>query len=157
MAGRAGDVKCLVCFEENVPVIDGVVAEHHYLWRGERLVCPTSGNEPFTWDERSTRAAVPGRSGGRCEFCGAKATSMHHRIAVSQGGRWSPANILHLCGDGVLGCHGYFTQHPTHAKRVGVSLHPSQIPAQVPVLTEFGQLWLADDIAAPFPGRGPTT
>jgi len=144
-------VICPVCLDPDVLMADGVVIEHHYRWRGKLLPCPMSGHEPFTWNERTTRAAVKGRSGGRCEYCGVKADSMHHRINVSQGGRWTPANILHLCGDGVLGCHGYFTQHPDHAKRIGVSLHPSQIPADEPVLTGNGPLWLSDDIAPPWP------
>src|SRR6478672_8189369 len=135
-------VICPVCLNPDVAVFDGVVVEHYYLWRDKLLACPMSGHEPFTWNERSTRAAVTGRSGGRCEYCGVRATNMHHRIPVSQGGWWSPANILHLCGSGTLGCHGYFTEHPTQAKQVGVILLNSQSPAEEPVLTASGPLWL---------------
>jgi hypothetical protein len=115
-------------------------------------VCPMSGREPFTWDERSTRAAVPNRSGGRCEMCGQRATNMHHRKNRSQGGRWSPANILHLCGSGVVGCHGYFTSHPSVAYLMGVSVRRGDEPADIAVQTPAGLLWLSDDIAPPLPG-----
>jgi hypothetical protein len=35
---------------------------------------------------------------------------MHHRRFRSQGGPWTPSNILHLCGDGTRGCHGRITK-----------------------------------------------
>ena len=110
-----------------------------------------SGKEPFIWDERSTREAVCNRSGGRCEICGEIATNMHHRKKRSQGGQWSPANVLHLCGTGTTGCHGYFENHPKVAYLLGVSIRRNQNPANVAVRTPHGDLWLSDDVAPPFP------
>jgi hypothetical protein len=115
-------------------------------------VCPMSGREPFMWTEQPTRAAVANRSGGYCELgCGRRATNMHHRKNRSQGGQWSPANILHLCGSGTTGCHGYYTNHPAEAKRLGVSVLPSEQPAEIPVRTPAGLLWLSDDLCPPLP------
>jgi hypothetical protein len=144
---------CLVPVE----VSDGMV-DTHLLGgpprpgRTEPSFCPMSGKPPFEWSERSTRLAVPNRSGGRCEYCGAVATNMHHRKARSQGGLWTPANILHMCGSGTVGCHGYFTHEPNHAYELGVSLHRNESPADIPVRTPHGQLWLSDDVAPPIPG-----
>lgn len=60
--------------------------------------------------EGSCRDLVRKRSGGTCERCSVRlAESMHHRRFRSQGGPWTPSNILHLCGDGTTGCHGVLT------------------------------------------------
>ena len=149
-------VLCQVCLIK-VGVSDGVVEAHMLSGpvqpgRTELSLCPMSGKPVFEWSERSTREAVAGRSNGRCEWCGATATNIHHRKNVSQGGLWSPVNCLHICGSGTTGCHGYFTQHPEHAYRVGVSVHRNEDPADVPVLTPNGPLWLSDDISPPLPG-----
>jgi|SRR6516162_11568808 hypothetical protein len=140
---------CPVCLGE-VTVDNGVV-DAHFDGAGLQW-CPMSGKEPFVWNERTTRLAVPGRSGGRCEYCGVAATNMHHRINRSQGGLWTPANILHLCGSGTTGCHGYFTEHPMVAYGLGVSLRRGDNPGRFPVLTPEGPLYLTDDIAPPLPG-----
>ena len=113
-----------------------------------------SGQPPFTWDEKSTRQAVSNRSGGYCEYCGARATNMHHRINRSHGGRWSPANILHLCGSGVTGCHGRFESERELAYELGVCIRGNNVdvnPANIPVHTPIQLLWLTDDVAPPFP------
>lgn len=144
---------CQVCLGD-VVVADGVVGAHEIVVAGRRRSwCPMSGKPPFVWDERCTRAAVAGRSGGRCEYCGHKATNMHHRRNASQGGRWSPANILHLCGSGTTGCHGFFTARPEMAHELGVTLRFGEDPEQIPVRTPSDLLWLTDDIAAPLPGQ----
>jgi hypothetical protein len=143
---------CPVCLAEIL--LDGGVVATHRDSTGRRW-CPMSGKEPFVWTERATRIAVPGRSGGRCEYCWHKATNMAHRKNVSQGGLWSPANVLHLCGSGTIGCHGYFTHHPTEAYRLGVNVHRDEEPAQIPVRTPNGLLWLSDDICPPLPGWAP--
>jgi hypothetical protein len=139
---------CPVCLAE-VTAEGGVVSPHFagLVW------CPMSGREPFVWTERATRLAVPGRSGGWCELgCGERATNMHHRKNLSQGGLWRPSNILHLSGSGTTGCHGYFTHHPDEAFRLGVSVHRGDEAADIPVQTPTGLLWLTDDIAPPLPG-----
>jgi hypothetical protein len=141
-------VLCPVCLAA-VTAANGVVETHECA---KNQTCPMSGREPFVWDERSTRQAVPNRSGGRCEMCGKPATNMHHRKNRSQGGRWSPANVLHLCGSGTTGCHGYFTNHPNVAYLLGVSVRRNQEPADVAVRTPAGLLHLTDEVAPPLPG-----
>lgn len=64
--------------------------------------------------EKKSRAIVKQRSGGICELripevCLGLAHSMHHRRKRSQGGPWSPSNMIHTCGDGTRGCHGLIT------------------------------------------------
>lgn len=64
--------------------------------------------------EKFTTDAVKARSGGDCEvrmfgICLGRATNRHHRKNRSQGGRWDPTQILHVCGSGSTGCHGALT------------------------------------------------
>ena len=48
-------------------------------------------------DEATCRKLVSARSGGVCERCGAiRAAGKHHRVKRSQGGRWTPSNIVDL-------------------------------------------------------------
>lgn len=87
------------------------------------------------WDEPTTRAAVSGRSMGVCEYCSAApAQEMHHRKARSVGGKWHPANIIHLC----CGCHRRCTSpagpEREWAEYVGLVVHGYEDPAKVPVL-----------------------
>lgn len=105
----------------------------------------------FVWNETLTRAAVKARSGGRCEWCGLEATDMHHRVNKSQGGWWSPANIVHLC----RACHKTVTEFPKWAKAVGLSVEPftggeHTDPAEWPihVVGHGTDLWLTDQIIA---------
>jgi hypothetical protein len=137
---------CAVCLVD-IGVTDGVVDIH--VDSDGFGICPMSGREPFMWDEVSTRQAVGNRSGGRCEYCGAIAMDMHHRLARSQGGLWSPANILHLC----RADHDDFTFHRRElGYELGILVHRNQIPADVPVETPGGLRWLSDDVAPPIPG-----
>lgn len=109
-------------------------------------------SDGYAWDEPLTRAAVTGRSGGICEWCRQdQATDMHHRINRSQGGWWSPANIVHLCRFD----HATVTNIPTWAKIVGLSVDPfsggqSTDPATVPiqVVGTGADLWLTDLLIA---------
>jgi hypothetical protein len=137
-------VLCPVCLGA-VSAANGVVETHECA---KNQTCPMSGREPFEWDERATRAAVTTRSGGRCELCRAPGAQMHHRKNRSQGGRWSPANIMHLC----VPCHRYFTEHPSVAYLIGVSVRRRQEPADIIVHTCGGALQLSDEIAPPLPG-----
>lgn len=71
--------------------------------------------------EQTARAVVYARSQGRCEVCaGYSADSVHHRM--KEGRPWEPANLLHVCGDGTRGCHGWIEAHPTHARALGLWL-----------------------------------
>lgn len=64
----------------------------------------------------------------------AKANSYHHRVKRSQGGGWSPENIVHICGDGVAGCHGWVESHPTVAEQEGFHVRPWNDPGRVAVV-----------------------
>jgi hypothetical protein len=113
--------------------------------------CPMSGRPGPDWDERSTREAVPGRSGGSCENCTlARAQDMAHRRASGLGGRWSPANILHLCRR----CHRRAHDYPTWAHSVGLRLKEGEDASQRPVVRENGTVFQpSDEIAMPIPKR----
>lgn len=89
-------------------------------------------------NERKARAILYERSGHVCEMCGrARATNAHHRRNRSQGGRWSPENLLHVCGTGATKCHGLITCNPAIAKERGWSVSAYADPAETPV-------WLAN-------------
>lgn len=95
------------------------------------------------WDEPSTRAACHGRSMGVCEFCRERrAAEMHHRMSRGVGGKWTPANIIHLC----FWCHLFATLEPTDAHDVGLVVWSTEVPEDQPVRTAFGDLWLTDDV-----------
>lgn len=95
--------------------------------------------------ERATRRIVSERSQATCELCGNwPGQSVHHRKNRSQGGNWSPANGMHLCGDGTTGCHGFITAHPTTSYQNGWLVRHAFTPAVIPVL--YRGLWvLLDD------------
>jgi 5-methylcytosine-specific restriction endonuclease McrA len=109
--------------------------------------CPLSGRVGPDWDERSTRAAVPGRSGGSCEYCAlARAQDMAHRRATGVGGRWSPANVLHLCRR----CHRRAHDYPQWAHAVGLRLKQGENPEKRLVTRENGTAFQpTDEIAMP--------
>lgn len=116
--------------------------------------CPMSYRQPGPWDEPTTRAAVQGRSMGVCEYCSAAAaTDMHHRKSRGVGGKWHPANIIHLCRD----CHSWATHHPSEAGAeagVGLILGANDKPGLIPVQTKLrGQLWCTDNVTPPTKNR----
>ena len=85
-------------------------------------------------NERTARLAVYNRSQGLCEvgipgFCGGVGQSVHHRKNRSQGGTWDLSNLLHTCGDGVRGCHGWITAHPKAAHLAGWAVKSYEVPA----------------------------
>lgn len=89
--------------------------------------------------EADCRARVRHRSAGFCEaaipgVCIGRGESMHHRFKAGQGGRWVPANILHTCGDGTRGCHGWIEANPDDAEQRGMWIKSGDDPAAVPVL-----------------------
>lgn len=90
--------------------------------------------EVGTWHETTTRAAVAGRSGGKCEYCGHRGTEMHHRIGRGVGGPWCPANILHLCSVD----HTRVTINPGWARGLGLSLRSWEEPGDNPVTRKDG-------------------
>lgn len=71
--------------------------------------------------------------------------SVHHRRKRSQGGKWTPGNCVHVCGDGVNGCHGFFEHHPNAARAEGFHVRGYENEYEVPVYI-FGELvFLKDD------------
>lgn len=83
--------------------------------------------------ERRARRIVAARSGGWCEACDRRvAAEWHHRVNRSQGGRWCPANGLHLCSP----CHTWVSHHPVSAMARGWHLDPCENPARA-------RVWLA--------------
>ena len=81
-------------------------------------------------NETLCRKVVKLRSGGSCEKCGmTDAIHMHHRKNRSQGGKWTPANVTHLC----LQCHHHVTVNPNWAEIHGWNVRSHQDPAQIPV------------------------
>lgn len=140
---------CPVCL---LPILshDGGVTDLHYDTIGK--VCVMSGKPMFEWAEASTREAVYNRSDRICEYCRSKpATDCHHRVSVGVGGKWSPANILHLCRLD----HSYFTDHPKEAYPLGVMVESHDergAPGDIPVIqADGGLLWLSDDVSPPLP------
>lgn len=80
--------------------------------------------------ERHARKVLAGRSYGRCELDPRdQATEAHHRLNRSQGGRWCPANLMHLC----TRHHSWITEHPNAAAAQGWTIHSRRDPATVPV------------------------
>jgi hypothetical protein len=98
-------------------------------------------------DEKLGRHLVRERSGGVCEAnignaCLGYAHSVHHRKNRSQGGSWAVSNLLHTCGDGVRGCHGWITEHPAFSYARGWAVRRALDPAEVPVRYRDGQVYL---------------
>lgn len=103
-------------------------------------------------NEKTCRSVVTQRSERICECCGLnRACQKHHRKNRSQGGLWSPENILDLCP----GCHTFITEHPSEACLKGWSVRSTEDPAEVPVLCR-GVLVLLDSLGntADYPGSG---
>ena len=121
---------CPLCDGSVTVFADGRMARHRTS-TGER--CALSQRVAPPWDERNTREAVPGRSGGRCEWCKRRrATEMHHRKNRSQGGEWNPANILHLCNE----CHRRCTLNRSWGRALGLVVPQYENPETVPVVCE---------------------
>lgn len=79
--------------------------------------------------EKKTRLIIAERSGGVCEICGkAPFTDAAHRSPRSQGGLWSPSNLLAACRP----CHAGNHSHPTRAVENGWHLAMGSIPLEEP-------------------------
>lgn len=84
--------------------------------------------------ENRCRDIVAQRSGGICEVvragvCLGRASSMHHRR--KHGRIWAPSNVVHVCGDGTTGCHGWIEAHPEAANEEGLWVWDHEDPAAV--------------------------
>lgn len=109
----------------------------------------------MTHSETAGRKIARARSGEVCEVqmpgvCTGHAESMHHRKNRSQGGTWAPSNLLHTCGDGTRGCHGWITGHPDPAREPGWAVIQAWDPAAVAVLYRGELRFLTDDGAVEF-------
>lgn len=107
-------------------------------------------NDPIT---RDTKLRVSKRSGGVCERCGAEpASNYHHRRARGMGGTLrnihTPDWLLHLCGSGTEGCHGYIETHPEISYEKGWKMRQYQLPSTSPVQTFYGIVILHRDGSA---------
>lgn len=103
--------------------------------------------------EARARHLIPRRSSGLCEVripevCQGRGASLHHRRKRSQGGTWSCANIVHTCGSGTTGCHGWIEANPAAAHQWGLTLRAGEMPERPTRLVWRGipAFWrLADD------------
>ena len=86
--------------------------------------------------EDECRKIVKQRSQGMCEICERNyASDMAHRVAVSQRGKWEPANILHACRF----CPSYNHAHTKEAYEKGQHLKYGSDPLSEKVL--LGNTW----------------
>ena len=105
-------------------------------------------------NEGLARRIVYARSGGLCEpripaaGCAGRGAQWHHRQRRSQGGRWTPANGLHIC----LPCHDYVTDTDGHYDEcvdagwvVQQHAEPAAVPALIHTITLGHGLILLDD------------
>lgn len=100
-----------------------------------------TGQMSRTNPTRETHRLTARRDHYRCLRCGNELDhiwsghSLHHRHMRSHPfpGLHLPANLIHLCGSGTTGCHGWVHNHPKTAMEYGwiVSMgedHPENIP-----------------------------
>ena len=100
-----------------------------------------------------TRRLVHERDRFTCRRCGVYGNNIHHRIGRGMGGTKredvnSLAALVTLCGSGTTGCHGWITEHPEEAYRLGWSIRRSEPdPAEsIPLVDKYGQFfWLTED------------
>jgi len=94
---------------------------------------------------RHSRPIVEARSGGVCERCGVRrAESVHHR-KLRRFDDHRAANLVHLCGSGTTGCHGWAHANPRDAAAEGFIVRSTNNPRIVPVKHgRYGWVRLAD-------------
>ena len=63
----------------------------------------------------------------QCALCGSRATNWHHRLNRSKGGPDDAFNLAPLCGSGTTGCHGWVTEHPREAEKVGMYIRGQMV------------------------------
>lgn len=141
-------VLCPICLQPAETDRFGIVEKHVDSVGHD---CPMGGRVGPTWNEDATRPAVAGRSGGICEYCSAHpAQDMHHRKSLGVGGRWSPANIIHICRR----CHRFITEHPNWAHSLGLIVKRAEEPSERSVTREDGtQFQPTDDVTMPAPKK----
>jgi hypothetical protein len=100
------------------------------------------------------RKLVLERAEGLCERCGKKLDSflysLQHRRARGMGGSRrtntnTPTNLGALCGSATTGCHGFVESHPRLAADEGWRVPQRKDPADVPVLSWRGWVYLDDE------------
>jgi hypothetical protein len=99
------------------------------------------------------RAIVKERADGRCEaaidyVCYGSHDTTHHRLKKGQGGSWAPSNLLGVCGDGTVGCHGYIEANPSWAMEEGLWVRSTSNPRDVSVHMRWANQkswWFLDD------------
>lgn len=87
-------------------------------------------------NEKTCKAIVLERARGRSELSGKSwgYFSYHHRLKRSQGGEWSPENVVYVTGTGTTGEHGWIEGNPNDAHALGFHCRPWEDPAETPVL-----------------------
>lgn len=114
--------------------------------------------------EQQCRTLVEQRSMGFCEIqipnvCRGRGESMHHRRKRSHTGMWVCSNILHSCGDGTTGCHGWVEHNPEQAQVRGLWLVGAESPQFTPVNISWRGItdwyFLTDYGGIRWPGKGP--
>lgn len=105
--------------------------------------------------ENAARKIVWARDGHYCQMCGRSivnvSSNTHHRINRGAGGSAlleRPSLLIRACGTGTTLCHGWITENPTEAKRLGWQLpknNPDIDPTQEPILTIHGWVLLDDE------------
>lgn len=101
---------------------------------------------------QATRTRILMRDGYACQRCGVApgdaypGISLQHRAARQMGGTNRPhislpSNGLTLCGDGVIGCHGWVERNSDDAERLGYAVPSWADPATVPVWLATRSCW----------------
>lgn len=116
---------------------------------------PTEPSKPrpgSTDIPQAVRDTVAARSRGVCEaaisaVCLGPATNMHHRRRRNIPPAHTVPNLLHLCGSGTTGCHGWITEHPAASKHqeAGWIVPSTADPAGVPVRVRGRLVWLTEN------------
>lgn len=94
-------------------------------------------------NEKTCRKIVKERSGGHCELTGRRdgCMSYHHRLKKSQGGAWTPENVVLVNGTGTVGAHGWIEANPKAAAEIGFHVRPWEKSAEKPILLH-GKYWV---------------
>jgi hypothetical protein len=105
------------------------------LERTEMKSTVSKKTKAFRAEMEGVRPLVEERSHGMCEIrlpqvCQGRATNIHHRLPRGAGGTNSKANLLHLCGSGTTGCHGWVESHRKEAYELGLLLRRGENPEE---------------------------
>lgn len=108
------------------------------LQRGEYQRKPKRQTRQEVKQASEARISVAMRSRGVCEaripgVCLGRATNYHHRLPRGQGGTDTPACLMHLCGSGTTGCHGWVEHNRALSYELGLLVRMGQDPAKNPV------------------------